>query len=76
MTFKRLAERDPTGRTLYRGYMARCANCGQLVVHAKKTGKPFHVHLYSKKCVEDGRKLRAKEASSLARARVTKVRER
>jgi ribosomal protein L34E len=32
-----------------------CANCGQVVAHMK-SGKPLHMHRYSKKCKRLGRR--------------------
>jgi hypothetical protein len=52
---KRLADR---GKGPYRGYLAPCKNCGLVVVHAEKTGKPFHMHRWSKLCEELGKKRR------------------
>lgn len=48
---KLFADRRPS-KGLLRGYVAACRFCGALVVHAKSTGEPFHMHRYSKKCRE------------------------
>ncbi len=42
------------------GYLAKCEWCGLMVIHTRKTRKPFHMHRYSKKCQELGEKLRKK----------------
>jgi len=55
---KRLAERSP-GRLPNRGYLAACAVCGLVVVHAASTGQPFHMHRDSKACADRAAKLRA-----------------
>lgn len=47
------------GRRLRRGYFAKCAWCGEMVVHARKNDEPFQMHARSKKCQEAGEKLRA-----------------
>lgn len=46
---KRFAERLP-GRKPHKGYLAPCRSCGEVVVHAEKTGEPFHMHRRSRKC--------------------------
>jgi hypothetical protein len=51
---KTFAERFP-GKQPQRGYLARCASCGRVVVHAEKTNLPFSMHRKSKKC-SDARK--------------------
>ena len=38
------------GRKPNSGYLAPCKRCGEVVVHAKSTGEPFHMHRWSKKC--------------------------
>jgi len=55
---RRLAVRNPE-KVLHRGYLAACANCGLVVVHAESTGKPFHMHARSKLCRELGKKRRS-----------------
>lgn len=59
---KRLADR---GEGPIRGYLAACANCGLVVVHAKKTGEPFHMHRWSKLCEELGKKRRKPKVPKL-----------
>lgn len=46
---KLFSERSP-GHKPHRGYLARCRSCGAIVVHAEKTGEPFHMHRWSEKC--------------------------
>lgn len=43
------------------GYVARCANCGALVVHAVGTHRPLHRHAKSKKCRIAGARKRHQE---------------
>ena len=45
---KTLAER---GREPRQGFIAKCGRCGALVVHAFSTGKPFHMHARSARCL-------------------------
>ena len=48
---KTFAKRLP-GERPYRGYVARCRDCGEMVVHAESTQRPFHMHARSKKCAD------------------------
>lgn len=46
---KTLAKRHP-GRQPNRGYLAPCSACGEVVVHAASTDRPFHMHYHSERC--------------------------
>lgn len=51
---KTFAQRFP-GKKPDRGFLAACANCGEIVVHADSTLMPHHMHRYSAKCALRGR---------------------
>lgn len=56
---KRFAEKlHPKRPEPRRGYVAACKACGLLVVHARSTGEPFHMHRRSRKCAERAAQLR------------------
>jgi hypothetical protein len=47
--------------TTRRGYLEVCGNCLRMVVHARSTRKPFHMHARSKRCREGGDEIRRLE---------------
>jgi ribosomal protein L34E len=71
--------RLPTGEAVtvgaylrQRGYLKACARCGRAVVHAFRTGEPFHMHRNSKRCERDAAKRLGQEIAEsigLTRAR-------
>lgn len=61
---KRLADQ---GRRPHRGYLAPCAVCGLIVVHAHSTREPFHMHRRSQLCRNLAEIAKTRAAKSLRR---------